>query len=259
VADWADVAPGFARHWRVDAPDLRGHGRSDWPGDYSLDAMRADVLGFMDALGLSRADLIGYSMGGLVACLVAEDQPDRVARLILEDIAALLSRKRELPARPDGPLPYDGEMVLAVRRQIDNPDPAWFERLSQISAQTLVIGGCPASPIPQDRVAELARRIPGARHETIPAGHLIHATEPDAFTKLAVMFLRPGPGADQTTAGLPSHEWPFVLDVPARPRERQGYVDLYLPDQAGPAPAVVFVHGPRAGGRDRIPHHCLRP
>ncbi len=192
AADWAGVAPAFASHWRVYAPDMRGHGRSDWPGDYSLDAMRADVLGLMDALDLSRVDLIGHSMGGLVACLVAEDQPQRVARMILEDIAALLPRKRELPARPEGQLAIDWEMVLAVRRQIDNPDPAWFERLSQISAQTLVIGGGSASPIPQDRVAELASRIPGARHETIPAGHLIHATEPEAFTKAAVMFLRPG-------------------------------------------------------------------
>jgi 3-oxoadipate enol-lactonase len=192
-ADWADVAAAFAGHWRVYAPDLRGHGRSDWPGDYSLDAKRGDVLGFMDALELGRVDLIGHSMGGLVACLVAEDQPERVARLVLEDIAALQPRKRELPARPDGHLPYDWEMVLAVRSQIDNPDPAWFERLGRISAQTLVIGGGPASPIPQDRVAELARRIPGARHETIPAGHLIHAALPDTFIELAMTFLRRRP------------------------------------------------------------------
>ncbi len=46
------------------------------------------------------------------------------------------------------------------------------------------------------------------------------------------------------TADLPGHERPFVLDVPARPRERQGQVDFYLPDQAGQAPAVLFVHGP---------------
>ena len=49
-------------------------------------------------------------------------------------------------------------MVLAIRRQIDDPDPAWLERLSQITAKTLVIGGGPQSSVPQDRVAELARR-----------------------------------------------------------------------------------------------------
>jgi hypothetical protein len=46
------------------------------------------------------------------------------------------------------------------------------------------------------------------------------------------------------TSDRPRHELPFVLDVPARPRERLDHIDLYLPDQAGPAPAVVFVHGP---------------
>ena len=192
AADWDGVAPAFARHWRVYAPDLRGHGSSSWPGSYSVEAMEADVLGFLDALALDRVDLIGHSMGGLVAYLVAGDQPERVGRLILEDVAALLPRKRSIPARPDGELPYDWEMVLAIRGQIDDPDPAWLERLSRITAPALVIAGGPQSSIPQDRVAELARRIPGARRETIPAGHLIHATEPEAFTKTALTFLQPG-------------------------------------------------------------------
>jgi 3-oxoadipate enol-lactonase len=83
-------------------------------------------------------------------------------------------------------------MVQAIRRQIDDPDPAWWDRLGQVTATTLVIGGGPASHVPQGRVAELARRIPGARLETIPAGHLVHAAEPAAFTRLALAFLRAG-------------------------------------------------------------------
>jgi pimeloyl-ACP methyl ester carboxylesterase len=83
-------------------------------------------------------------------------------------------------------------MVLAIRRQIDDPDPAWLERLSRITAPALVIAGGPQSSIPQDQVTELARRIPGARLETIPAGHLIHAAEPEAFAETALMFLLAG-------------------------------------------------------------------
>jgi 3-oxoadipate enol-lactonase len=192
AADWDGVAPAFARHWRVYAPDLRGHGRSEWPGDYSVELMRADVLGFLDALGLDRVDLIGHSMGGLVACLLAQQRPERVRRLILEDVAVLQPRPRTTPARPDGELPYDWAMVLAIRSQIDDPDPAWWDRLSRVTAATLIIGGGPASYVPQDQVAELARRIPGARLETIPAGHLVHAAEPAAFTQSALSFLRPG-------------------------------------------------------------------
>jgi len=190
AADWNGVAPAFACHFRVYAPDLRGHRRSDWPGEYSVELMAADVLAFLDALALDRVDLIGHSLGGLVAWLVAGDRPERVGRLILEDVAALLPRKRSVPARPDGELPYDWEMVLAIRRQIDDPDPAWLERLSRISAQTLVVGGGSRSSVPQDRVAELARRIPGARRATIPAGHLIHDAEPEEFARTALTFLR---------------------------------------------------------------------
>ena len=160
AADWAGVAPAFARHRRVYAPDLRGHGRSDRPGDYSVELMAADALGFLDALHLDRVDLIGHSMGGLVGFLLAGDHPGRVGRLILEDVAALRPRERGAPERPDGELPFDWEMVLAIRRQIDQPDPAWLDRLGRITAPTLVIGGGAASHVPQDWVADLARADP---------------------------------------------------------------------------------------------------
>jgi 3-oxoadipate enol-lactonase len=196
-ADWDGVAPAFARHFRVYAPDLRGHGRSDRPGDYSVELMQADALAFLDALGLGRVDLIGHSMGGLVAYLLAGDHPERVGRLILEDVAALRPRQRGALEPPDGELPYDWEMVLAIRRQIDHPDPAWLDRLGRITAETLVIGGGQPSPVPQEWVADLAGKIPGARLETIEAGHLIHAAEPAAFARLALVFLRPASGAAQ--------------------------------------------------------------
>jgi 3-oxoadipate enol-lactonase len=190
AADWDTVAPAFAPRWRVYAPDLRGHGLSDRPGEYSVELMSEDVLGFLDALTLGRVDLIGHSMGGLVACLLAGDHPERVGRLILEDVGALLPRERVMPARPDGDLPFDWEMVLAIRAQVNEPDPAWWGRLGTITAQTLVIGGGPESHVPQDWVAALAGQIPGARLATIAAGHLIHAAAPEAFTATALAFLR---------------------------------------------------------------------
>ena len=204
-SDWANVAPAFASHWRVYAPDFRGHGHSDWPGNYSVELMRADILGFLDALALDRVDLIGHSLGGMVACLFAAEHPERLGQLILEDVAAPLPRKASVPARPDGQLPYDWEMVLAIRRQIDGPDPAWLERLSQISADTLVLGGGPGSHIPQGRVAELARRIPRARIETIRAGHLIHHTEPGGLHR-GRSQIPPAFCGELTTAPRPGYD-----------------------------------------------------
>jgi 3-oxoadipate enol-lactonase len=189
AADWDRVAPAFALHRRVYVPDLRGHGRSDRPGDYSVELMAADVLGLLDALQLDRVQLIGHSMGGLVAYLLAGDHPERVSRLILEEVAALRPRQRTAPDRPAGELPYDWEMVLAIRSQIDAPDPAWLARLGQINAETLVIAGGPPSYLPQEWVAELAGKIPNAHLETLPVGHLIHHADPAAFTRMALGFL----------------------------------------------------------------------
>jgi 3-oxoadipate enol-lactonase len=115
-----------------------------------------------------------------------------VARLVLEDAPAPLPRKRSVPVRPAGELPYDWDMVLAIRRQIDDPDPTWLERLGAIAAETLLLGGGLRSHIPPGHLAELARRIPDSRSETIPAGHLIHRAAPEAFTKAALAFLAPG-------------------------------------------------------------------
>lgn len=190
ATDWEAVVPALARSRRVYALDLRGHGRSDWPGDYSLELMQADVLRFLEALGLGPVDLIGHSMGGIVAYLLAEDHPQRVSRLILEDVPLPRPREQTTPTRPDGALTFDWEMVLAVRRQIDVPDPRWLERLSQITAKTLVLAGGPLSHVPQDGVAELARLIPGGRLVTIPVGHLIHHGAPEPFTKAVSAFLR---------------------------------------------------------------------
>ncbi|MFF0381664.1 alpha/beta fold hydrolase [Streptomyces sp. NPDC004286] len=187
--DWATVAAELARERRVYAVDLRGHGRSDWPGAYSLELMRADVLGFLDALGLDRIDLVGHSMGGIVAYLVAAARPGQVDRLVLEDVGAPYPRPATTPQRPDGELPFDWAMVLAVRRQIDTPPADWVAALGGITARTLVLVGGPPSHIPRESVAELARLIPDARPVTIPVGHLIHREAPEAFLEAVAGFL----------------------------------------------------------------------
>ncbi|MGI8983110.1 MAG: alpha/beta fold hydrolase [Acidimicrobiales bacterium] len=72
--------------WHVVAPDLRGHGRSDSPTDagaYSLELMAGDVVALADRLGWGRFTLLGHSMGGGIAQLVALDHPQRLRALVL--------------------------------------------------------------------------------------------------------------------------------------------------------------------------------
>ena len=114
ATNWDGVVAAFVRHWRVYALDLRGHGESDRPGDYSFELMRDDVLGFLDTLGLSRVDLVGHSMGGVVAYLLAEERPERVGRLVLEEVPPPFPREPTIPTSPDEPVPFDWAVVPAV-------------------------------------------------------------------------------------------------------------------------------------------------
>ena len=99
--DFADVVADLADLGRLVLVDQRGHGGSSNPGrGYDFDQLVADLLAFFDAAGIARADLLGHSLGGMVALRFALAHPARVASLILMDtsarsippIAAALSR-----------------------------------------------------------------------------------------------------------------------------------------------------------------------
>jgi len=88
----------LARRWateaglRVISVDLRNHGRSFHSSEHSYSLMAQDVLALFDHLQLgSDVTLLGHSMGGKVAMRLGLDHPDRVARLIVVDIAPRFS------------------------------------------------------------------------------------------------------------------------------------------------------------------------
>jgi 3-oxoadipate enol-lactonase len=187
---WEIVGADFAQHFRVFAIDLRGHGLSDRPGAYSFELMRHDVLGVLDQLGLDRVNLLGHSMGGAVAYLIAEKEPGRIVRLILEDTPPPWPWERAVPERPQVPLPFDWAVVPAIYGQLSHPDPAWRDQITEITAPTLIIGGGPDSHIPQDKLEEAAARLPDGTLQVIPAGHHVHAARPAEFTAAVLGFLR---------------------------------------------------------------------
>ncbi|WP_167002465.1 alpha/beta fold hydrolase [Mumia sp. ZJ430] len=187
--DWTEIAPTLAQDHDVHALDLRGHGQAAWEPPYTFARMRDDVIRTLDDLGLDELDLVGHSLGGAVACHVAAAQPDRIRRLVLEDVGALRPRVPQSPDRPPGPLLFDWDMVLSVRRQLDSPDPTWRDDLALIAAPTLVLAGGPDSPVPDETIDELVNRVPDARRVTIPVGHLIHRAAPQAWLDAVVPFL----------------------------------------------------------------------
>jgi pimeloyl-ACP methyl ester carboxylesterase len=89
--DFADVHARLAESGRTITVDQRGHGESTnsgAPDDYDLDTAVSDLLGFLDALAIEQCDLLGHSMGGMVAIRFALAHPKRVASLVLMDTSA---------------------------------------------------------------------------------------------------------------------------------------------------------------------------
>lgn len=81
---WVMPARYFARHgFRVIAPDLPGHGKSDGPALTSINAMCDWVLALQDALQLTSISLVGHSMGSLISFATTARNPSRVTKVAL--------------------------------------------------------------------------------------------------------------------------------------------------------------------------------
>ena len=84
---WYDlVAPLLTDAHHIAAPDQRGHGRSDKPSTgYDWHSLAADVVAFMEAVGMNRPAVLGHSWGGYVALALAAKFPEHVSRVVLID------------------------------------------------------------------------------------------------------------------------------------------------------------------------------
>ncbi|MGW2593825.1 alpha/beta fold hydrolase [Streptomyces sp. NPDC001515] len=189
-ATWTTVAERLAAAHRVYAFDFRGHGLSDWPGRYSFELFRDDLHAFIEARNLAGATVVGHSMGGAAALLLAERQPGLIGRLVLEEVPPPLplDPPRPVPERPDGELDFDWRLVPSTDAQLNAPDPAGWDLLGRITAPTLVIGGGSASHVAQKDLARMAGRIPGALFVTVDAGHRVHAERPEEFLSVLRSF-----------------------------------------------------------------------
>lgn len=188
ATDWDAVADDLSRDRVVHAIDLRGHGRSEWPGTYSIELMAADIAAVLPRIA-PEVDIIGHSLGGLVACRALAIDPSCARRLVLEDVGVPHARTPNMPPRPSGELDFDWKAVEQIRPEIDTPASHWAATLSQITAPVLVIGGGPNSFVPQEHIAELVALLPRGQGLTIDAGHTIHGTKPREFIQAVHGFL----------------------------------------------------------------------
>ena len=100
LSEWYQVAPKLATERRVILIDHRSHGLSPLAsGRYEVEDVADDVVGILDELGLGVVDVVGYSMGGLVAQAVAGRHQARVRRLVLIATFASFPDARRIPLR----------------------------------------------------------------------------------------------------------------------------------------------------------------
>ncbi|HEU4479817.1 MAG TPA: alpha/beta hydrolase, partial [Pyrinomonadaceae bacterium] len=82
--EWGPLLHKLTGKHRVVAIDFLGYGESDAPDmDYNIATQANIALGLLDALGINKTDVLGFSMGGWVALKFAADHPERVKRLVL--------------------------------------------------------------------------------------------------------------------------------------------------------------------------------
>lgn len=105
--NWSSVARQLAEQRQVITVDLRNHGESPWDDVHDYPAMAGDVAQLIEAQGLQPAAVLGHSMGGKVAMVLALTRPELVSRLIVVDIAPARSTantRAVLQAMQDVPL-----------------------------------------------------------------------------------------------------------------------------------------------------------
>jgi pimeloyl-ACP methyl ester carboxylesterase len=201
---------------RVVTVDARGHGASSKPHDPSLygeERMARDLIAVLDAIGVEQLDLVGYSMGAVVALIVASRDP-RVRRLVVGGLGASAvelggvdTRVRPTASviealRSTAPDAIEDPLVASFRTLADlvgadrealaaQAQSAHAEQilLQQIGAPTLVIGGDADEVAPRPQV--LASAIPDARLLIVPGDHLSAVAAPE-FSPAIVEFLAAG-------------------------------------------------------------------
>ncbi len=121
-ANWRTIAGHLSAFCEVFCLDLRNHGRSPWHDQMDYSVMAADVARFIADHGLHRPTLLGHSMGGKAAMMLAQNHDVELAKLIVVDIAPLAYRPARHLELMDAMAALDLvalNLASADRRQID--------------------------------------------------------------------------------------------------------------------------------------------
>jgi 3-oxoadipate enol-lactonase len=227
LAMWDPQMEPLESRYRVLRYDTRGHGGTDAPtGAYTLDQLKDDAIGLLDALGIDVVHWVGLSMGGMIGQCLALSHADRLRGLVLCDTAAIMpgdaqpvwqeridtARKKGMPAIVESTLErwftpaylsQNPASVQRIRDQFLATSVAGYigcteairglntlDRLSEIRTPTLIMVGedDPGTPVAASEA--MHERIPGSRLMVLPAAaHLSNVAQPEAFNNALMEFL----------------------------------------------------------------------
>ena len=96
LENWYELIKRLQHRYRIVAVDMRNHGKSDKPRErFEIGRMADEVAGMMDAVGIDRSAVAGFSMGGMIAQELAHRHPHRVSRMVLMGTTAHHARLRK--------------------------------------------------------------------------------------------------------------------------------------------------------------------
>jgi len=187
----------FAAHFRVLAPDTRGHGQTPrGSAPFTISQFADDLLSFLDERGIARAHLLGFSDGGNIALVFALRYPERVGKLILNGanldpsgVKRTIQWAVELgywsARRSQNPKAIQRAEMLGLMVNDPHIRP---EELSALRMPTLVIAGT-RDMIREAHTRLIAASIPDARLVLLPGNHFIAAKNPVRFNEAVLDFL----------------------------------------------------------------------
>jgi len=206
---FANQIPAFVdAGFQVFAFDSRGHGRSsvtDTPIGYSL--MASDVLAAMDALGIDKADLVGWSDGGIIGLDIAINHPERLNKLVAyganyipagvrSDIgdSAVFNAYIEQALTDYGrlnPAPENMDAFLANISNMWATEPNYSEeQMRGITVPTLILDGWQEEAIYPQHDFDMAELIPNAELTLMPGvGHFAMFLTPEMFNSIVLNYL----------------------------------------------------------------------
>jgi pimeloyl-ACP methyl ester carboxylesterase len=227
---WQGTAPALAAAgYRVVVPDLRGHGKSPVAPSARMEEMARDVAALLDTLGIAKAVIVGFSMGGYVALQMMVRESEKVRVAVLVDTraeadtpqgkagrAALAAKVKEAGMQPvvDAMLPNllheatpqrrpevgkllqklmleqpPAGAIAALQGMAERPDMKGKLRFHQLPA--LVMVGEADKVTPMEAASSLAQALSYSQYEVVPgAGHALPLEQPEAFHRILLGWLK---------------------------------------------------------------------